>query len=87
MALPAKQMVLFVWGSRPLLSAMKYSIIIYLDPDYSKRAVLLYNTNKPMGKHDDIGRIKLKKIIDKKYPEWKYYDIFKFENQEVTKNV
>ena len=65
MALPAKQMVLFVWGSRPLLSAMKYSIIIYLDPDYSKRAVLLYNTNKPMDKHDDVGRIKLKKIIDK----------------------
>ena len=55
-------MVLFVWGSRPLLSAMKYSIIIYLDPDYSKKAVLLYNTNKPMDKHDDIGRIKLKKI-------------------------
>lgn len=38
-----------------------------------------------MDKHDDVGRIKLKKIIDKKYPEWKYYDIFKFENQEVTK--
>ena len=66
---------------------MRYSIIIYLNSDYSKRAVLLYNTNKPMVKKDDIGRVKLKKIIDKKYPEWYYYDIFKFENQEVTKNV
>ncbi|HRU44256.1 MAG TPA: undecaprenyl-phosphate glucose phosphotransferase, partial [Spirochaetota bacterium] len=37
----------------------------------------------PMDKHDNIGRIKFKKIIDKKYPEWKYYDIFKFENKFV----
>ena len=29
----------------------------------------------------------VKKTIDKKYPGWYYYDIFKFENQEVTKNV
>ena len=34
---------------------------------------------------NDEGRLKLNKIVDKKYPGWHSYDIFKLENQLVMK--
>lgn len=65
---------------------MKYSIVVYLDSDYKRNAVITYSTNKSMESSEDEGRIKLKKILDEKYPNWYSCDIFKFENQEVKKN-
>ena len=64
---------------------MKYTIVVYLDSDYKKNAVIIYNTNKPMIEINDEGRLTLNKIIDKKYPGWYSYDIFKFENQQLRK--
>lgn len=54
---------------------MNYIITVFLKQDYSKSETFVFNTDNPVTKFEDQGRLDITEEVNQRYPEWYYYDI------------